>query len=135
MSSSVSASTHDSLTLSHSLDLPALPWAKTRVALRILPPRSPNPLVWDPRGPPRLLRIREDILDNVIAKQTQEYEELLHQVQQLQTIVLTVRKQISGYELPRIGEDKYPNELQWYTIGIVGFLKTLHLVIQIHSTQ
>ena len=65
MSLSVSASTRGSLTLSHSLDLHALSWAKTRAALRILPPRSPDPLVRDPRGPARLLRIREYNLDNV----------------------------------------------------------------------
>ena len=57
------ASTRDSLTHCRSLDLRALPWAKTRTVLRILPPRSLDSLVQDPRGPARLLRIREDNLD------------------------------------------------------------------------
>ena len=59
----MSASTRDSLTHSRLLDVPALPWAKTRAVLRILPPRSPDSLIRDPRGLARLLRIREDNLE------------------------------------------------------------------------
>ena len=53
----------DSLTHSRSLGLPALPWAKSYAVLRILPPHLLVSLVRDPRGPARLLRIREDNLD------------------------------------------------------------------------
>ena len=42
--------------------------AKSCAVLRILPPRSPDSLVQDPRGPVRLLRIRKDNLDNVVAE-------------------------------------------------------------------
>ena len=63
----MSTSTWDSLTHSRSLDLPALPRAKSYAVLRILPPHSPNSLVRDPRGPARLLRIREDNLDNTLS--------------------------------------------------------------------
>ena len=55
--------TRDSLTHSRPLGLPALPWGKTYVVLRILPPYLLVALVRDPRGPARLLRIREDNLN------------------------------------------------------------------------
>ena len=62
----MSAPTRDSLTHSRSLGLPVLPWDKTYVVLRILPPHLLVSLVRDPRGPARLLRIREDNLDTVL---------------------------------------------------------------------
>ena len=59
--------TRDSLTHSRPLGLPALPWGKTYVVLRILPPYLLVALVRDPRGPARLLRIREDNFDSTEA--------------------------------------------------------------------
>ena len=64
-SSPVSAPTRDSLTHYRSLGLPTVPWFKTYAVLRILPPHLLVSLVRDPRGPARLLRIREDNLDTV----------------------------------------------------------------------
>ena len=71
----MSSSTRDSLTHSRSLDLPALPWAKTRAVLRILPPRSLDSLVRDPHGLARLLRIREENLDTATGHHHFAYEQ------------------------------------------------------------
>ena len=63
MSSPVSVTTRDSLNLYRSLELRILLWCQDLRDPKLLPPHIRDSLVQDPRGPARLLRIRENNLD------------------------------------------------------------------------
>ena len=69
----MSVSTHDPLTLSHSLTLPAYLWSQDLREPQTPPSYFLDSLVQDARGPARLLRIREDILDNMCVSFNRQY--------------------------------------------------------------